>query len=508
MNSLSQKIDPTQVAAKLAALRNLRAPNFGAAVEREPRLLELAWFMEWTSRQPGGLDKWTTQFAAEFADRLGTNAMHRIGKTEEAYTAEERNAVIADFPQENLYIDHSRAEAASMPITTEFVKTIIGRGHVMSDVTRPNLAFVSRQNHAEFLDYCRRYAMAELPWILTDFCLTPDACLPDPFWFCDLASALIEAMDAHAARAGLGRADTAVARSVTDALEFAWAEKAMVEIVGDSRYGKSQSVQTYCAAYPGRARLVKTPCTNDQRSFFTAIAEAVGVEVTLKTTGAELRHALEFIFRHSGLMLVFDESHFLIPQNFTAKTAPFRLDYVRSQILDNGCPVALVATPQQLPTAPKSFERVTGFNMAQWRGRIMRSVQLPSELPQSDLMAIVKHHFPSLKEAYAKRIVSAALISDKFIFTIESIAKNARAVARKNGHEQIDLEDLEAGIVHAGINLPKPAIAAPAPVLKPAPARVESPRQADETPRRAATAVQLLPAPARSPQPAETVNDL
>jgi hypothetical protein len=47
------------------------------------------------------------------------------------------------------------------------------------------------------------------------------------------------------------------------------------------------------------------------------------------------------------------------------------------------------------------------------------------------------------------------------LFAVLKIAKNARAVAKKQGREQIQLDDLEQGIALAGINLPQ-AAASPA----------------------------------------------
>ena len=161
-------------------------------------------------------------------------------------------------------------------------------------------------------------------------------------------------------------------------------------------------------------------------------------------------------------MLVFDEAAWLIPQRYSPKTAPMRLNYIRSQILENGCPVALVTTPQFFGPAAQKFERVTGFNMAQWKGRIMRTVQLPAELPEQDLAAIVNHHFPELDEPCVRRVIGCALVSESYLFAVLKISKNARAEARKKGRATILLDDLEAGIALAGIVLPAQAAAAPA----------------------------------------------
>ena len=82
-------------------------------------------------------------------------------------------------------------------------------------------------------------------------------------------------LDAHAGRASQEIVMTQVAIQSHDALDFAWQEKAMVEIIGDSRFGKTESVKAYCAMYPGRARLVRTPCDSTDRSLLEAIAQAL-----------------------------------------------------------------------------------------------------------------------------------------------------------------------------------------------------------------------------------------
>ncbi len=63
-----------------------------------------------------------------------------------------------------------------------------------------------------------------------------------------------------------------------------------------------------------------------------AIAEASGIELTLKLTSRELKSKVEFVLKHSGLMFVFDEAAWLIPQRYGPKTAPTRLNYIRKAV--------------------------------------------------------------------------------------------------------------------------------------------------------------------------------
>lgn len=517
-------IRPGRVAAKLARLESDADFKFQAACGHQPALLELHWFWQGLSLRPGAIEAAATDFLETFSDRMGTPSMRELGKTDEAYTAEERWEVIGEFPnrEENDFapVHLLDFEGPGATILHEFNTAMHGPYH-----GRPNLAFVAKQNHPYFMDVCRRWLAVQLPWLLASFCQSPGEMPPQAFCFHDLPGALLEYLEIHAARAAQAIAMTEVSRHVFDALDFAWNEKVetqhaiMVSVTGDSRFGKSESAKAWAAAHPGRARIVKTPCDNDQGSFYEALADALGVEHSPATPRRELKAAIAFLLRCSGLMLIFDEAHWLLPQNYTARTVPFRLNYVRSQILESGCPVALINTPQFLDTAARRFEKVTGWNVAQWRGRLMREVQLPTELSNDDMLAVVKIHFPSLRESFARRIVAAALISESFLFAVEKIARNARAEARKAGRAQIEAADIDAGIRLAGFKLPTVAPAKPRDVVPaPAPAPVRPPEVAppslpSPSRTRAATSAELLGASSRARRPVaspahglETVN--
>jgi hypothetical protein len=228
----------------------------------------------------------------------------------------------------------------------------------------------------------------------------------------------------------------------------------------------------------------------------------------LRTTLRELKGKVEYVLKHAGLMWVFDEAAWLLPQRYTAKTVPMRLNYIRSQILENGCPVALVKTPQFVDNAARRFEDTTGFNMAQFRARTMRTVELPKQLPEEDLLAVVNIWMPDLKEAYKKRIVAAALISESYLFAVEKISKNARALADSRGHPQIEQDDLEEGIALAGIVIPavRQSMTPPTPAAQhnridplptPVPRPLVAPKLSSEGGRNIRPAVNPSPMPAR-----------
>jgi len=86
---------------------------------------------------------------------------------------------------------------------------------------------------------------------------------------------------------------TTVGKEVCDALDYANENGRLVLVDGLARIGKTFSAQVWCQQHPGRARYVQVPPTNDDFSFFRAIARSLGVSVNLKSKAQELRCRIE-----------------------------------------------------------------------------------------------------------------------------------------------------------------------------------------------------------------------
>ncbi|MGA2750486.1 MAG: AAA family ATPase [Verrucomicrobiota bacterium] len=482
-------IPPEAVAYKLAAWKNFKTPQFAEQAKTFPRLPELAWFIQWQSMQAGSVEKFVTDLLAAFPDRVCTPSMLRYGKETETYTGEQRKVIMYEIPR--YYEDKAGAQAAG--VAAEFW----GETEIWErdgSAPRPNIPHRSKLNRAEFSALCHKVALDHLARHLRDFCncgikpkepyarvetndekygfrgdwLQDDKPLANVWYFQDLPGALIEMLDIHAARARQSLVMTEVAKRCFDGLEYAWTEKAMVAIEGNSRFGKTQSVRTWSQMLPGQARLVRTPCSNSEYDLLHAIAESLGLEVTLQTGHRELKTRVEFVIRHGGLMFILDEGHFLIPTRFCKNTPPARLNWVRTRIVDQGCPLVLVSTPQDFKQCLNRFIRATGYNVDQWIGRTLFTVRLPAELETADLIAVARKQFPDLDDDYLDLIVGKALQSESFLMAVESIAKRARWIGSRAGHAAPTLQDLETAIAEVG---PAPATPArPAPTTT-APAR-------------------------------------
>jgi hypothetical protein len=461
-------IRPENVAKKLEAIRNHEYPDTIAQLIANPRLAELLWFLQYMSMQAGGLVKFCADLVEQLPERFGTKTMRTAKRLE--YTLEEKRGIYGEFPHRYNPVPMSDPDQESW-----------------EDVflaARADYAPADEEDRAcqrrEFEKYLKSWTAAEmrkivltaaaeiLPRYLEDLCTQRDKgfteplgpkYLESPYWFMDdPVAAVFEMMDRRVKEVSKRLAMTAVAKQVFDALDYALQEKAMVRIEGDSRFGKSESVKAWAAMRPGLARVVTVPSSNSVAGLLRRVSEALGIPFTYGTQAQVLRERIEYVLRQSSMFLILDESAFLIPQSYTATTAPGRLNWVRTEIVDRGLPLALVHTPQTFLPATDKFVKKTGFAMQQFFGRIYRAVQLPSELERADLIAVARIHFPEMGDDYLEVVGDLAELSENYLQTVEAVAKLARFIARREGHRRVTISDIEAA---AGEIIPRQATPAP-----------------------------------------------
>jgi hypothetical protein len=231
MNS-SSNINPKDVAEKLSDARNQESPRFTTALQKEPRLSELAWFLQWQSLQPGRLPQFTLHFLDVFHSRLGTPAMRRIGRIAEPYSIDQRRAVIKSIPNEPDGLDDT-FDAATRQLLDQ-LRCEVGVGFdSLSAIrfletgrdARPDRSNDASLNAAFFFSAVRRVASSALPAIFFRFCAERDYCIPDVWFFDGLQSALLEMMEVRASRILDTLPDTEMGRTTLDAIEFAFGQK-------------------------------------------------------------------------------------------------------------------------------------------------------------------------------------------------------------------------------------------------------------------------------------------
>jgi hypothetical protein len=456
-------IRPEHVAEKLQAIRNYEYPEILDEITAQPRLEEMLWFLQYVSMQPGGLRKFCERMIEEMSARFGTPSMRAADSLPLSFDS--RLRIYVEIPRAFQYYvsDLSRE-------VNELVALMVQEEPPGTRTTAEDRATVSKHTKSwtkeRFREVCFKAACEQLPRYLEALCtekakgFKPRTILEvydlsdlmategqTETWFIDdPIGAVFEMMDRQASGVSRRLAMTAVSKKVFDALDYALQERTMVRIEGDSRFGKTESIRAWADMRPGLARVVNVPSSNLLADLVRNVAQALGIAARYWDRAHVLRGRVEYVLQQSGLFLILDEAAFLIPQNYTETTPPARLNWVRTEIVDRGLPLAIVVTPQTFMPAVGKFAKKTGFAMQQFLGRNYRVVQLPSELDQADLTAVARIHFPEMGEDYLALIADLAGMSENYLQTAEAVAKLARYIARRAGHRRITVSDIEAAV--------------------------------------------------------------
>jgi len=499
---------PEQLAAKLAAVRQLELPQLAQAIAQQTRLVESLWCIQHMSMQPGGLSAFARDLAAFALPRFGTPFLRKFGSR--PYSADECLSVWEEIPKAHRgdiedkldqtygYVSECADLLHDEGATRWEVSERARRAELLGEKTdrlgrAAALEKLLYQRNEPFLrQLCQQQsAVRHLEEFFQEICTARRE--SPSLWFCPDVLAEVNAfMDQRAPRIRERIATTAVAEKVFDALDYACTERVMVRIEGDSRFGKSESVETYAAMWPGRVRVVRTPSSNNEKDLFKAIAEALGIHHGYGTVGHTLKNKVEFTLRFSGLMIVFDEAAFLIPSNFSATTPPARLNWVRTAIVDRKLPCVLVVTPQSYHGAVERFVKKTKYSIEQFLGREALRVSLPNELAHEDLLAVARIHFPGADEDLLGLVASMALQSESYLKAVENIARQARFNAGKRRAANFNLADVELAISEV---MPSAATAPAA--TSPAPAVAAVKKSAARPARSRSRAAEVLQAPFR-----------
>ena len=273
--------------------------------------------------------------------------------------------------------------------------------------------------------------------------------------------ALREAREQERAVAAAGIVETSVARQVFDELDYALEARTFVLVEGREGIGKSEAARAWCARNAGRAVYVRLESGADETTLYRSIARATGTARACARKAVEMRARIQDTLQTGQLMLVLDEAHFLWPQSERReRSAPKRVDWLRTALVDFGVPVALVSTPQYFARACDRF-RKAGWNANQIQRRLARTVTLPEPdaLPLDDILAVARSHFPEADAASLKRIAAAALASLGFLTSIRHLRQRVDFLARRRPGKS------GADVLAEAL---QDVLPAPAPVLTPA----------------------------------------
>ncbi len=466
-------IRPELLAGKLAAIRNYEHPKTLEQISERPRLVEMLWFIQFMSMQPGGLLRFCEDMFTKVPHRFGPPSL-RAAKPGNL-SLREKIQICSEFPMRSGAPFHPRGTEDDLRwIARLIVEEHEGGERKTTDEDHANMArAVKDQTFETFQENCFDAARSVLPEFLYDLCTDKDLDFKNSkhsrwrqaLWCVDDAvEAVMEMMDLQAQQVEKRLAMTEVAKLVFDRLDYALAEKVMVRIEGSSRFGKTEALSAWVEMRPGLARLVRVPCDNSMASLFKRIGEALGIDCSYGSNMSRLKDRVEYVIQHGGLFLVFDEAHFLAPLNFSETTPPHRLNWIRTEIVDRGLPLAVAMTPQSFKGAIDRYVKKTRYDMTQFFGRDFLPCVLPDVLTEQDMIAVARIHFPVMGENALGYIANEARLSENYLQAVEAIARRARYMAGKRGGA-VRLNDLKTAVAEVLVRPDVQAQSDPAPAL-------------------------------------------
>ncbi len=418
---------------------------------------ELALYLQAESMKPGGLSALVADFLKRYGNRIGSKTM-RSNSTLKTFEAplvrlirDELDSVEFPLKGETNTIDPLGYEFESVRREAwehSYDSDYVAQCEVAERTRQETIAasFSASYPAQDFIGHCMDHAESELESWLVDFCLNPKTTFASPpAWFHDLEQALKGYMADRREDSRAEQVVTSIGEQINDALDYAWDEKVLVHINGVARMGKTHQIRQWCSEYPGRVRYVQVPSGNDDISFLRAIARALGTAAgsAMKTT--QIKRQIEDAIQDAGIMLVFDEAHYLFPQYKDVRSSPRRINWLLTEVVNKGIPAVIVSTPQ-FDMTQKAIVSGSGWASEQLEGRIAYRLDLPAILPPEDLAAIAKHYLPEASKELLQFLSAYARRSGKYLAGLEAVAKRARYLAKKSKRTTPNGADIEAAV--------------------------------------------------------------
>ena len=428
----------------------------------DPGHRKLIWWLQKRSWEPGGLNKLAEDIITRFPERFATPAMQRQGVEKgRIYSAEEVRIARKEIKQGPGFLLRGECNSwRGFPIlvkdedSEDAMSALLDREDTPGDCRRRGERRERAHSHplsypaSAFVDACMERARRHLgDFLFQELCLNPAVRLDDDtLWYLPrLVETLAEMCAADAAEASNGAPVTQIGSVIHETLDYALEERCLVVIDGLARAGKTFAVQAWVDARAGEARYVQVPSSNDDMSFFRAVADALGLGSSHAYKAHELRRRIEDVLQDGDLLLVLDEGHYLWPQRNMRKASPHRINWLLTQLVNLGVPVAIVTTPQ-FTKSQQALEKSGGWSSEQFIGRIGDYQRLADSLCEADLEAVARHWLPGGDEKAIRVLVTYAQSSEKYLQGIESLARRARFLAKKAGRAQPTFQDAAAAL--------------------------------------------------------------
>ncbi len=396
----------------------------------DPDEIAMLWWLQQISWREGGMERFAAEFLEANRARIGTPSMHRFGtKGGQIYTAAQVRAVRAEVGEDWL---------RDFPLKGEVVEAdpfdFVGRDDIAARIEARAKAAGYPTNYPAnaFMQACS-LGETRLAETLKRALVDPQSeSLRKGLWnFPVLWDALCAWRQREIDLARERILETSITRQVYEELDFARETRSFVLIEGREGIGKTEAARTWCAQHPGQAVYVSLEAGNDEATLFRSIARRIGTACSLHCKATDMKARIEEALQAGHLILVLDEAHTLWPCSERAsRSAPKRIEWLRTALIDFDVPVALISTPQYFARACERF-RKAGWNSNQIQRRVARTTILPRELTKKDMVAVAKHYFPLASSSDALLIAGAAALTIGFLGTIANLRKRVTFLASR-----------------------------------------------------------------------------
>lgn len=434
-------------------LANLVCKRLATVPDRSAR--ELILSVQYMSHQPGGLAGLVKELLAKYPERIATEAMVKTGrKAGQEYTADEVRAVRGDFAGTYLLKGElSFMEEAALPEPEHSWDSVPGSKFLKERARKLRQLKAEAEKWPErypvdlFASKCREAVETHLEELLAKICLDPalDLGAVRPWYFPRLVETLDDYFAARAASIMNGMVLTSIGEMVRESIDYGWQTGSMVLIEGEMRTGKSFAATRLCDMLPGRYRYVQVPPTADDIGFFKAIADALGLSKRTTLKAVELRERVSAVLRESGLMLIFDEAHYLMPIHTRISSLPTRANWIICELINQQLPCALILT-DQFEARLKHVVDQTGWKAGQLLYRAGQRFRLPGKLTVKELGAIAKVHLPEADQPMITRLATYGAVSPGSCAVVAFRARRARYLAEQDGRAIASYRDVEKAI--------------------------------------------------------------
>ena len=408
------RINIEKIASKMQMMRGQASPGVDALLA-DPRYLQTLCFVEAMSHLPGGLEKFCADFIDWGKDWILTPI--KSGAPFVWWWEIVRNN--RPFVDERMYSPDDPAGRQQMCMSAEVLASWL-----RAWCETPNA------------ELCLGWRSGDDG----DLGSNGDACF-DLFFirYPGFLGSMSAYMDRHAVAELAKTADTMLRRKVLFELDFAQASAHRIPVYmwADTRHGKTTAAETYCRAWPGKARLVEVSESNNEREFIGAYADAFRMDWTPNTSCAELKSRVQYVQKQVRPCIVHDEAQRLIPVNYHQQTPPKRIDWVRARIVDQHLPSAFLCT-EQSHAGLRRYANKTHHNMEQWLGRLSQPIHISDKPSYDDLKAIVRNHFPSFSNSVVDELCDAAVVK------VRCVGREKDSLGRCNGESGFKIA------IHAG----------------------------------------------------------